>query len=153
MFPSAILSRRTAADFVLIFHQRGIEEAQFGLQRRDDVIDQVGTKLAWLGSEVEKSRIGLCFHINTLTDFAFYCFNLFLHVFETEKPAVEACRGNNRGVFQPRKGEAQTMLDVCNISYKKCKFEDVIYHIKQTSAAGSQADKSGAETAFGGETG
>lgn len=51
VFPSAILSRHTAADFVLIFHQRGIEEAQFRLQRRDDVIDQVGTELAWLSSE------------------------------------------------------------------------------------------------------
>lgn len=118
MFPSAILSRRTAADFVLIFHQWGIEEAQFGLQRRDDVIDQVGTELAWLSSEClwrnpKKSRIDLCFHINTLTDFALYCLNLFLHVFGTEKPAVEARRGNDRGVFQPHKGEAYMMLDVC----------------------------------------
>lgn len=52
MFTLTILHHQAAPDFFfVIFLQWGIEEAQLGLQHRDDVIHQVGTEMSVPGSD------------------------------------------------------------------------------------------------------
>lgn len=91
----------TDTDFVLvIFLQWGIEEAQLGLQHRDEVIHQVGTEMSFVGSDSPKNpgsviNIDLSLWSSTLTltvpRLSLLEHDLFQCVFEIEKLAAKTC--------------------------------------------------------------
>lgn len=106
----------TYTHFVLvIFVQWGIEEAQLGLQHRDEVIHQVGREMPVGGSDSPKSpdsviNIDLSLEFNMLTltapRLSLLEHDLFQCVFEIEKLTAKTCWGNSRGVFNHHKGKS-----------------------------------------------
>lgn len=81
---SVMLHRQTAPDLLCrVFLQCGMEEAQLGLQSRDEVIHQVGTETSVQGSGGPKSHdflinIGL-FHLSSTMNKHLLCLLLFEH--------------------------------------------------------------------------